>query len=588
MLLLCALIVGSSNVWADTYEQLTSIASIDESAEYVLGIDGTGFHYDGTSSWGKTALPSAQTPLKYTLKKANDNNSFTAETTISATKYYLQVPTSNTFSMTTSAGTNTNLIIGTTQVSGTNYAVANKTTTARHLRINGTSGLRSYAGTTGTMAFFYKVIKATDPEATLSTSSLVFGRVKAGTTKVLTFTVTPANLESALSITCNNSKYEVTPTSIASDVETATTITVTAKPTSMSDDMDGTITISGGGLDEDKTVSLSCNVTDPNETVYVFSEIDGFASWSTSYGTHDVTYPEATVTFTAADKQTSNITDIPVQKKGDVILALSNKGEIISSVCFTCRQWTTKTQTLQIYASSDGGSTWSDQIGDDESDFEITCSLPANTNAVKLTTTEDNQVGIESVSFVVDAEHYNVKISSAGWATISCSKEIEIPAGVTAYYAEEKDASTVTLKEITGGYIPANTGVVVAGTEGTYTANVTETGATLSGTNLLKPWTTAGEPTDGTYYTLAVDGSNNPVFKLSTGGTLAAGKAYLVLPAGGARELSVSFGGETTGIDEVRGQKEDVRGEYFNLAGQRVAQPTRGLYIVNGRKVVIK
>lgn len=155
-LLLCALIVGSLSSWADTYEQLTSIANIDESAEYVLGIDGTGFHYEGTSSWGKTALPSAHTPIYYTLKKANDGNSFTAEATIGSTKYYLQVPTSNTFSMATSTGTNTDLIIGTTQVSGTNYAVANKTTTARHLRINGTSGLRSYAGTTGTMAFFYK------------------------------------------------------------------------------------------------------------------------------------------------------------------------------------------------------------------------------------------------------------------------------------------------------------------------------------------------------------------------------------------------------------------------------------------------
>jgi hypothetical protein len=181
-----------------------------------------------------------------------------------------------------------------------------------------------------------------------------------------------------------------------------------------------------------------------------------------------------------------------------------------------------------------------------------------------------------------------VTISSATWATFSSTNEVAIPAGVTAYYAQKKDASTVTLKEIEGSYIPANTGVVVSGAANTYTANVTTTGATLAETNLLKPWTTADTPTEETYYTLAVDGESKPVFKKSSGGILAAGKAYLVLPAGGARELSVSFGGETTGIDEVRGQKEYVRGECFNLAGQRVAQPTRGLYIVNGRKVVIK
>lgn len=189
-LLLFALVVGGgSSAWADTYEQLTSIANIDESAEYVLGIDGTGFHYEGTSSWGKTALPSAQTPIYYTLKKASDGNSFTAEATIGDTKYYLQIPTSNTFSMATSAGTNTDLIIGTTQVSGTNYAVANKTTTTRHLRINGTSGLRSYAGTTGTMAYFYKVVKAVSFTLTGESNNTSLGTVSVENNVI---TATPA------------------------------------------------------------------------------------------------------------------------------------------------------------------------------------------------------------------------------------------------------------------------------------------------------------------------------------------------------------------------------------------------------------
>lgn len=156
MLLACA----TSLQAADTYEQLTSIASIDEAAQYVLGVEGSGFHYSGTSSWGLTALPTAQTPIYYTLKKAADGQSFTATATISGKEYYLTVPTSNTFTMvetSSSNPSNINLIIGTTQIKETNYAVANATTATRHLRRNGTSGLRSYAGTTGTMAYFYKV-----------------------------------------------------------------------------------------------------------------------------------------------------------------------------------------------------------------------------------------------------------------------------------------------------------------------------------------------------------------------------------------------------------------------------------------------
>ena len=72
--------------------------------------------------------------------------------------------------------------------------------------------------------------------------------------------------------------------------------------------------------------------------------------------------------------------------------------------------------------------------------------------------------------------------------------------------------------------------------------------------------------------------------------TVPAGKAYVTVPAtaftgGGARALNVSFGNEATGINavEAAAQKEGA----YNLNGQRVMQPTKGLYIVNGKKVII-
>lgn len=138
------------------YTRLTSIADIDSSAKYVLGIDGTGFHYSGTSDWGSIALPSAQTPIYYTLTKNVGNTSFTAKATINNTVYYLTVPTSNTFTMSTSS---TNIKLGTTATAtgDTSYAVTNVSSTARHIRVNGNSGLRAYGGSTGSMAYFYKV-----------------------------------------------------------------------------------------------------------------------------------------------------------------------------------------------------------------------------------------------------------------------------------------------------------------------------------------------------------------------------------------------------------------------------------------------
>ena len=46
------------------------------------------------------------------------------------------------------------------------------------------------------------------------------------------------------------------------------------------------------------------------------------------------------------------------------------------------------------------------------------------------------------------------------------------------------------------------------------------------------------------------------------------------------------FGDDATGIRDVKCKKEDVRGHVFDLQGRKVAQPTKGLYIVNGKKVM--
>lgn len=77
----------------------------------------------------------------------------------------------------------------------------------------------------------------------------------------------------------------------------------------------------------------------------------------------------------------------------------------------------------------------------------------------------------------------------------------------------------------------------------------------------------------------------NGVFQPSSGGDLPAGKAYLNI-AVSAPTLTLDFGG-TTGIKSVDNGQVTVD-SYYNLAGQRVAQPTKGLYIVNGKKVILK
>ena len=194
---------------------------------------------------------------------------------------------------------------------------------------------------------------------------------------------------------------------------------------------------------------------------------------------------------------------------------------------------------------------------------------------------ETNQY-LETIVVTYPAQTVAMIITEAGCATFSNESEVAIPEGVTAYYASANSENTVTLTEIMGGYIPAKTGVVVAGKVGTYYAAKSTTNASALTGNLLKAQLEDGTPDETTYYTLAA----GPVFKKSSGGVLAAGKAYLVLTAvtAGARELSVVFG-EATGISEVQ-EAADENAAVYNLNGVRVNNPSKGLYIVNGKKVI--
>ncbi len=101
----------------------------------------------------------------------------------------------------------------------------------------------------------------------------------------------------------------------------------------------------------------------------------------------------------------------------------------------------------------------------------------------------------------------------------------------------------------------------------------------------------------GAYALPANNGSNyNYVlttvgFKHSSGsGTLAGNKAFLrtITNVTAAPGFTLDFGTGTTGITEIEKSVNAGNEAVFNLNGQRVAQPKKGLYIVNGKKVIIK
>lgn len=156
--------------------------------------------------------------------------------------------------------------------------------------------------------------------------------------------------------------------------------------------------------------------------------------------------------------------------------------------------------------------------------------------------------------------------------------------GLKAYVAKSANAGGVVMKEVDAA-VPANTPLLLIKTSGT-TFNVpVVSSASAPATNLLRAGDGSTEFDGSTYdYILYSDG----LFYQIGSGTVAIGKAYLHLDnAPEARSLSIILEEESTGINTVK-DSEMKANDYYNLSGQRVAQPTKGLYIVNGKKVVIK
>ena len=198
--------------------------------------------------------------------------------------------------------------------------------------------------------------------------------------------------------------------------------------------------------------------------------------------------------------------------------------------------------------------------------------------------------------------NFSRTITSAGIATFSSEYAVAIPSGITASYVTGAGSNNVLTTTAFANGIPANTGALLTGDAGTYTFTPATTTNEVSGNKLVAK-TEAGSvsqteevnATTCTNYVLTtqtVDNANAPArfYKVnSSGNTVGAGKAYLRLAPSdiaSARDFFFIWEEDATAIDAVKSNAA-VDGQAYNLAGQRVAQPTKGLYIVNGKKVIM-
>ncbi len=212
--------------------------------------------------------------------------------------------------------------------------------------------------------------------------------------------------------------------------------------------------------------------------------------------------------------------------------------------------------------------------------------IPANDAA---TAARDLKLNVQSG----DAVHGNV-------ATFSASYPVSVPENCTVYTAtHDADNNVINMTELAGNVIPTNTGVLVKSeTTGEVAMKPTlEAGTAVTDNKLVsvgdaEKTFTDDEKSANNIYLLGKQ-DNALCFRLmkSEGTqTIGAHKAYIQLDnASQAASLQINFGGDVTNINNASVDEANAKANtYYDLSGRRVMRPQHGLYIVNGKKVIIK
>lgn len=205
----------------------------------------------------------------------------------------------------------------------------------------------------------------------------------------------------------------------------------------------------------------------------------------------------------------------------------------------------------------------------------------------KATIASTGSVEMKGVAFG-SGNDYDVFVSS---------KPLLVPSVLLAFTVTAIDGSNVKISEIDDGIIPANVAVLLLSKDtddDDFRTVVTNDAGTTKDAGLLKVAGEGGQKVAlGEVYLLY-----NDVFYLSQAGTIPEGGVYLVMPAKKDENMRTrSFltlgddeGDGTTAIGNLTPALSKGEGGWYDLSGRRLsAKPTaKGVYIMNGKKIVIK
>jgi len=192
--------------------------------------------------------------------------------------------------------------------------------------------------------------------------------------------------------------------------------------------------------------------------------------------------------------------------------------------------------------------------------------------------------GIKSTTEVI-AVSVPATLNASGYATFASTYPLDFTddSKFSAWQITGITGNAITFSQITGA-VEAGTGVLLKGTvSAPINIPVADSGSDISTTNKLVGITSSTPISADQYYGLS--GSN---FVPVSAGTVPAGKALLpATEVPNTSRLTFVFE-DAQGIKTIEHSPLTIDDSVYNLNGQRVVTPKKGLYIVNGKKVMVK
>ena len=591
-----AVAAAPTNITLTSHIVYTDDSEDDEDVAVSFGETASGGYFSGTATIGDDTYTvkvpelaistQALNGVKINGTLATEDTDYTLSgTTITLTGSYLSAPTVSlvnhiTYSNNTTAdediavsltGPDSNLFTGTAAIGGTTYTV--------------------------------NVPYDTTPTLTVSASSLTVTSTKYGREKV-TFNVSGANLADNIALSLpTTSGLSIDKTSVAVTDGTAaeTAITVAyCNTAAASGSVD--ITVSSGEVSKTVTVNYSSTAY----TASALADVTGSQTWDFSKVTTTDAIPAEAGFVTLSDHATYtdvSTDNLAVSGIGNLDFTF-RKGESIQGAYVKFH--TTVPGTLTVKFSDVGSSsgranryanvngTRSDVSSNSSKTTVTSSAIPVQAGDVLIKgeiagsedTYSDTQIRIFEIVFTATTST-TVTVGDKLYRTFASKWPLTFPVeGLTAYKANVT-GDNVTFEEVTGN-VPAGEGLLLKATAAdTYTISV-PAGEVATIDNALVGVTKETTIEGAGIFVLYADDTHPIGFYKTEATSFTVGANTAYLPANTSARTFIALDEETTGIGATLMNSEKVNSEVYNLNGQRVAQPSKGLYIVNGRKVVIK